>query len=445
MHIHPQLLEIPLGYIVYFVPVGKSETASERLRKHTMRDMRISRFETKIVETDDTRLIGRVAARRINLGNYNTPAMIVLNGAYGDIDNFAFRQFADTLLDITAFDTQELIEINSVSRVINDGTRSCTQIVTELSAHIKNRLMSIDDDTDDNDTEWGIADVSYCDAMPYDGAIPEEESAPQEFYCMPSKHKKTVCHDKILSIEPKKCSKHTTPTTPAPAAPKENKAKKALTNIVSRVASLFPSEEEKIQKAQKQQLLEERSLELSQEIDKKICLDRITAVILEYVTRFHEMPPMEQLEEIIAGKIIIRDNGLSPITVNRDMKIILPDYNEMELRFTPLLQTIYILFLKHPEGIRLKEIADFKDELIDIYLLIKPGRKDRLMTKSITEICNPMGDSLRQKLSKIKRMISNTILNPAIADAYIIKGERGELYRIPAASTAGTTLPKALS
>lgn len=166
------------------------------------------------------------------------------------------------------------------------------------------------------------------------------------------------------------------------------------------------------------------------EIDKKEYLDRISAIVLDYVTRFNEMPPIEQIEEILRGKLSIATNTLSPIVVNRDFKIFLPAYNELELRFPPLLRTLYILFLNHPEGIVLKHISDYRNEIEDIYILIKPGGSDDLMTSSINELCDPLSDSLRQKLSKVNRIVRSSILNPELAENYTIDGERGQAYRI---------------
>ena len=66
----------------------------------------------------------------------------------------------------------------------------------------------------------------------------------------------------------------------------------------------------------------------------------------------------------------------------------------------------------------------------EIYLFIKPNGNDRLMKASIKDICNPVGDSLRQKLSKINRIIKSVVLNPQLADSYTINGDRGQKYNI---------------
>lgn len=175
----------------------------------------------------------------------------------------------------------------------------------------------------------------------------------------------------------------------------------------------------------------EIGIEEALEDEKKRWVDALSALMVQYVARFHEAPPMEMIEQQIRGKILINASRKSPITVSGDMKIYLPELNEIQLRMTPLATTVYIFFLCHPEGIRLKDIADHKHQLLEIYSMVKPGSSDRLALRSINELINPLGNSLQEKLSMTRRAIKRYILDPEMAKNYIITGERGGLYRIP--------------
>ena len=180
------------------------------------------------------------------------------------------------------------------------------------------------------------------------------------------------------------------------------------------------------------------------EFDQKQWLDRLSALVLEYVAANKSLPPDELINSVISGKLQInRDNELSPLVVNADMHIILPAYNELEIRMTPLARTVYILFLCHPEGIVLKNIGDYRDELRDIYLLVKPGADSMLADDYINELCFPGSDSLQQKLSLIKRSINRYIMPEKLAQSYHIIGARGKAYTINI-PTEKITLPRAL-
>lgn len=173
--------------------------------------------------------------------------------------------------------------------------------------------------------------------------------------------------------------------------------------------------------------------------------DRLSGLILEYVMHFRRMPSFEDIEKEIRGKISIFPSDLSSITVNSDMRIILPGYNEIELRMTPLARSLYILFLCHPEGIVLKYMHNYRDELRDIYLQVKPGADNDLADTAIDDIVAPFSDSLRQKLSMIKRAVNRYITDRQIAGQYTVIGQRGEAYRIPVLQHITCKLPAALT
>jgi hypothetical protein len=181
------------------------------------------------------------------------------------------------------------------------------------------------------------------------------------------------------------------------------------------------------------------------DFDRKKWIDKLSALVLEYVTANHAMPPQELIDSVISGKLqITDDNVLSPIVVNGNMQIILPAYNELELRMTPLARSVYILFLCHPEGIVLKNIDSYRDQLRDIYLMVKPSANSHYADMYISELTYPGSDSLQQKLSLIKRSINRYLLRRNIASAYYITGKRGEAYKIAGITPDRITLPRAL-
>ena len=175
---------------------------------------------------------------------------------------------------------------------------------------------------------------------------------------------------------------------------------------------------------------EEPEADLSLEEEKKRWLDQLSALVLQYVSVYREMPPMERINEIIRGKLSLEAEGLSSIHVNGDMRIFLPEYNEIELRLTPLPRTLYLLFLLHPEGIVLKDIGRYRRQLGEIYSMVMPGRDERVADAVLDGLTVPGSDSLRQKLSQIKSGVNRYVTNGRLAATYCVSGERGKAYRI---------------
>jgi hypothetical protein len=119
----------------------------------------------------------------------------------------------------------------------------------------------------------------------------------------------------------------------------------------------------------------------------------------------------------------------SRLVINQDFKIYLPDFDHMEIEMTPLPKSLFILFLRHPEGIFLKHIADYKQELLEIYKLLSYKEKFSDIVDSINRICNPTDGSINEKLSRIKEAFIKKIAIE-YARNYIITGERGQTKKI---------------
>jgi hypothetical protein len=116
------------------------------------------------------------------------------------------------------------------------------------------------------------------------------------------------------------------------------------------------------------------------------------------------------------------------------MKIVLPEYDEMEIEMPAMCRTLYILFMKlrkqGSDGIVLKTIDEYRDEILDIYGMVKPGANERRVKSSVDNLCNPLSDSLNQTISKINRCIRNVITDKELARDYCVTGERGQKYGI---------------
>ena len=134
--------------------------------------------------------------------------------------------------------------------------------------------------------------------------------------------------------------------------------------------------------------------------------------------------------------------------VNGDMKIVLPDYDEMEIKMPAMCRTIYILFMKHRmqsgNGIVLKNIDEYRDEIIDIYSMVKPGANEARVKESINKLCNPLSESLNQAISRANRCIRNVVTDKELANQFIISGSRGGEYSINLAPEM-MTLPRAVT
>lgn len=179
-------------------------------------------------------------------------------------------------------------------------------------------------------------------------------------------------------------------------------------------------------------LLEEEKLEVKRlERDRKEALDRIKRDIVNYIARYHD-DPKELMAELLRGKVVVGQPGR--VLVNGDLKIVLPEYDEMEITMPAMCRTLYLLFLKQRKagsaGIVLKNIDEFRNEIIDIYGMVKPGANEKRVVQTVDNLCDPFGDSLNQMISRINRCIRTVITDKELAKQYTITGTKGEEYSI---------------
>lgn len=89
------------------------------------------------------------------------------------------------------------------------------------------------------------------------------------------------------------------------------------------------------------------------------------------------------------------------------------------------LKTVFILFLRHPEGIYFKELDDYRGELFDIYSSIT-GRSDtKAIMQSIEKLTDPYDNSINEKCARIK-MAFMSKFNDEIARWYYVDGKKVE-------------------
>ena len=95
----------------------------------------------------------------------------------------------------------------------------------------------------------------------------------------------------------------------------------------------------------------------------------------------------------------------------------------------PLVKAVYLLFLSHPEGIVLKYLPDYRKELTELYLRLRPyGMSERVM-HSIEDVTNPTLNSINEKCARIRKAFAG-VLSQSVVRHYSISGMRGEAKKI---------------
>lgn len=108
------------------------------------------------------------------------------------------------------------------------------------------------------------------------------------------------------------------------------------------------------------------------------------------------------ISEHIIESLFKKDDPLSRLVVTKDYRILLPDYNNMEIHMQPLPKAVYLLFLNHPEGILFKELPKYRQELTWIYQELTHRSDYESVSKSLDAVLDPTKNSINEKCSRIK-------------------------------------------
>ena len=188
------------------------------------------------------------------------------------------------------------------------------------------------------------------------------------------------------------------------------------------------AESSDVQTLEVEEIRETRQIESEYERDVRDLRARIVA----FIAKYHQ-DPEQVMSVMLEGKVLL---GPTPgrLLVNGDMKIVLPDYDEMEIKMPAMSRTLYILFMKHRvmglDGFELKNIDQYRDEMVNIYSLVKPGADDDRVRRTVDNLCDPFSNSLNEAISRANGFIRKCIVDKNLQKQYLISGARGGKYSI---------------
>lgn len=111
--------------------------------------------------------------------------------------------------------------------------------------------------------------------------------------------------------------------------------------------------------------------------------------------------------------------GSARIRITRTLRIYV---GSQELRVRPMAKTILLLFLKHPEGIVLKEIGDYYSEIRHYYRRVARSSSPEAIEQSVQRLIDICTNNLNLNISRANAAMAGLVSEP---DLYTIKGTAG--------------------
>ncbi len=136
-----------------------------------------------------------------------------------------------------------------------------------------------------------------------------------------------------------------------------------------------------------------------------------TDLLLQAIT----VPTLEQLRTEAAR------GSLGRLVVKRDGRLFIDNAKDgmTEVILSPVHRAVYLLFLKHEEGIEFKRLSEYRDELLSIYQRIMPDGDMEKMRETVGRLTNPLDNAINEKCSRIKSAFC-ALMDDYSASYYVI-------------------------
>ena len=119
------------------------------------------------------------------------------------------------------------------------------------------------------------------------------------------------------------------------------------------------------------------------------------------------------------------------LLIDRDYHIFITDANGqqlVEIKMPALSKVLYFLLLKYPAGISIKELVDYRDELMLYYSSTSTKATNE---QSIYDLVDPTKNSANEKLSRIRSAFENALESyQCDTNMFTPIGKKGEKYKV---------------
>ncbi|MCC5935038.1 MAG: hypothetical protein JJU35_12405 [Balneolales bacterium] len=119
----------------------------------------------------------------------------------------------------------------------------------------------------------------------------------------------------------------------------------------------------------------------------------------------------------------------SPLFIDEKGVLHFENYQQLSCRLAPVEKAVYLFFLLHPEGTRLNELSDYKQEILDLYLCIR-NQDISAAVEVVRKLVNPLNNSANEKISRINAKLEQLLCLPGRYEHYQITHTSGT-YAIP--------------
>lgn len=125
------------------------------------------------------------------------------------------------------------------------------------------------------------------------------------------------------------------------------------------------------------------------------------------------------LKQILSNEV--NNSTKSNLIVDKDYRILLPNFNNLEIQLSHLTKAVYILFYNNPQGLNIKQLHLYKKQLLDLYSKISYQIDYDKIQQSIEDLVKQEGKGIYTHIARIKSAFCKQ-MDFEFAKNYIIAG-----------------------
>lgn len=157
--------------------------------------------------------------------------------------------------------------------------------------------------------------------------------------------------------------------------------------------------------------------------------DELSMQLTEEVRQIVEKLHQENVGEFVLRCMVPVERRLSKVIITPKYEVLLPDFGNMPIKMSPMPKALFLLFLKHEEGIVFKNLVDYREELRAIYSKITNRTSPDVIDDNLDHVTDPSRNTINEKCSRIREAFIGR-MDERLAKYYYVTGGRREAKRI---------------
>ena len=138
---------------------------------------------------------------------------------------------------------------------------------------------------------------------------------------------------------------------------------------------------------------------------------------------------IQRAKELLSGRLQEAPTEAPSLIITPDYRIFMGSRRGPEIRMRPMSKAVFLLFLRHPEGIAFGQIGRYKAELEGYYRRISRCGTNEEIGRCLDRVLNAASRDLSVAASRAAEALAG-ILEEEYLPSYVIAGERGGPKRI---------------